>query len=335
MASLARALRVSTAAVAGLGVAFAAAGWLYLVHAGRDHLGPSLRDALPLDELAAHSTVPLVLFLAVWLGAAVVLGLLARVVGADRVTAAFVLALGVGTWSYLQTAVSILVVRQVAAEDAFRAAAGVHAVYIPAALAGLAGALLGSTRRGAHPRAPCVLASCAAVAGVLAVVDALLPDYGRTLIGSLAPGARSLTRSLEGPLVLALLAVAPGLGRRRRRAWQLAAGLLAGSAALHTLHSDYGAVPVALLALALLSCRHVFDAPGDPEAKPRIRARAVLLIAAINGYGAAALWANRVAAERPFTVSFAARETTRALVGLSLRGSPHLSGSFSHWFGLF
>src|SRR5919204_3049536 len=301
MGSVARAARLLTAALAGIVVMFAASGWLYLVHAREGVFRPRLADGLPLDELSRRAAVPIAIFLAVWVGAAAVLGLLARGVGADRVTAAFVLALGVGTWSYLQTAVSILVVRQIAAEDAFRAAAGVHAVYIPAALAGLAGAFLGSTRRGVHPRAPLVLAAFVAVAGFIAVLDALLPDYGRTLVGSLAPGAQSLTRSLEGPLGLALLAVAPGLGRRRRRAWQLAVGLLAGSAALHALHSDYGAVPVALLALALLSCRHVFDAPGDPAAKPRVLARAVLLIAAIYGYGAAALWANRVAADRPFT----------------------------------
>ena len=326
--------RVAAAALAGLGVVFAASGWLYFVDAGRDRLGPGLRDALPLDELPRHSTVPLVVFLAVWIVAGALLGLVARLAGADRITAALLLALAVGTWSYLQTAVSILVVRQIAAEDAFRAAAGVHAVYIPAALAGLAGALLGSTRRGVHPRAPLVLAAFVAVAGFIAVLDALLPDYGRTLVGSLAPGAQSLTRSLEGPLGLALLAVAPALARGRRRAWQLAVGLLAGSAALHALHSDYGAAPVALLALALLSTRHAFAAPGDPEALPRVRARMALLLVAIYGYGAAALWANRVAADQPFSAGFALRETTRALFGLSLRGAAHLSGGFSQWFGL-
>src|ERR671933_236923 len=139
--------RVAAAALAGLGVVFAASGWLYFVDAGRNRLGPGLRDALPLDELPRHSTVPLVVFLAVWIGAGALLGLVARLA------------------------------------DAVRAAAGVHAVYIPAALAGLAGALLGSTRRGVHPRAPLVLAAFVAVAGFIAVLDALLPDYRRTLVG--------------------------------------------------------------------------------------------------------------------------------------------------------
>jgi lysyl-tRNA synthetase, class II len=331
--TLNRAAGLVAAAAAGLAVMFAGIGLLYLVHAGSVTLRPRLADALPLDELSNHSAVPLVLFVLVWGCAAVLLALIARLTGADRVTAALLLALTVGTWSYLQTAVSILVVRQIAAEDAFRAAASVHAVYVPAALAGLAGALLGRTHRRTHSRAPLVLAVFVAAAGLIALIDAILPNYSRTLIGSLAPGAQIVTQSIEGPLGAALLAVVPGLARRRRRAWQLALGLLIGSAALHALHSDYGAVPVALLALALLSCRHAFDAPGDPSARPRVLARTGLLIAAIYGYGAAALWANRMAAERPFTVGFAARETTRPLIGLALRGAPNLSGGFSHWFG--
>jgi lysyl-tRNA synthetase, class II len=324
---------VATAALAEFVVMLAATGWLYLLHAGPERFGPRLGDALPLDELSGHAAAPVALFLLVWGCAAALLGLIARFVGAERVTAALVLALAVGVWNYLQTGVSILAVRQVAAEDAFRAAAGLHAVYVPAALAGLAGALLGSTRRRRLPRAPLVVAWFVAVAGLLAIVDAILPSYSDTLIGSLAPGAQTVAQSLEGPLGAALLAVAPRLARRRRRAWQLALVLLAGSAVLHGLHSDYSAVPVALLALALLSCRHAFDAPGDPTARPRALARAGLTAAAVYGYGAAALWANRVAADRPFTLRFAARETTRPLLGLAVGGSPRLSGGFSHWFG--
>jgi lysyl-tRNA synthetase, class II len=334
---MARALRagsLSVAALAGLAIVFAASGWLYVIATRSDDLGPRIGDALPLDELSGRSAAPLILFVGVWAAAAVLLGLVARAVRAERLTAALLLALAVGIWGYLETAVSILVVRQIPAEDAFRAAAGVHAVYVPAALAGLAGALLGRSRRPAHPQAPVLVASFVAAAGLLGVVDALFPEHSRTLLAVLAPGARPLARSLEGPLGLALLSVAPGLARRRARAWQLAVGLLAGSTALHVLHSDYGAAPTGLLALALVSRKHVFDAPGDPRAKPRIAVRAALFAAAIYGYGAAALWANRVAADQPFTRRFALRETTRALLGLGLRGSPHLSGPFAHWFGI-
>ena len=334
MASVVRVLGVAAAVAAGLVVSVAASGWLYLVHAGEVRFGPRLPDALPLDELSRHAAAPVPIFLGVWICAAVVLGLIAKALRADRMTAAVLLALGVGTWSYLQTAVSILVVRQIAAQDAFRAAASVHAVYIPAVLAGMAGALLGSAKRPQRRRAPLLLAAFVAVAGVLAVADALLPDYGHTLIGSLAPGARSLTRSLEGPFGLALVAVAPALARRRRRAWQLAVAFLLASSLLHTLHSDYSAAPVALLALALLASGYVFTEPGDPESRPRVLVRLALVVGVVYGYGAAALWANRVAADQPFTAPLAARETTRALVGLGVRGSPHLSGDFADWFGL-
>jgi lysyl-tRNA synthetase, class II len=333
MASLVRAARLSAATSLGFAIVVAASGWLYLVHGGQKAAAPRLSDALPLDELSGHAAVPTLLFLGIWAAAAVLLALVSRLVDADRLTAALLLGLGVGTWSYLQTAVSILVVRQVAAEDAFRVAARVHAVYIPALLAGLAGALLGSARYSARSRAPLILAAFVAVAGLLAVLDGIVPDYGGTLIGSLAPGARSITHSLEAPLGIALLAVSPGLARRRKRSWQLAVGFLAGSVLVHALHSDYGAVPVAVLALALLARRHAFDAPGDPDAKPRILRRAALLLTTVYIYGFAALWTNRIAADQPFGIGFAARETTRALLGLSLRGSPHLSGSFDDWFG--
>src|SRR5260370_9472368 len=36
----------------------------------------------------------------------------------------------------------------------------------------------------------------------------------------------------------------------------------------------------------------------------------------------------------PFSVGFAWRETSAALFGLTLRGSPHLAGQFGQWFPL-
>jgi len=103
-------------------------------------------DALPLDELPRQAGAPLLLFVAIWVAAAALLGLIAGFAGADRLTAALLLALGVGIWSYLQTGVSMVVVRQVPAAVAFRAATELTAVYLPAALAGLAGALLAPER---------------------------------------------------------------------------------------------------------------------------------------------------------------------------------------------
>jgi lysyl-tRNA synthetase class 2 len=330
MRSLARAGVLSISALAALAVVVATSGWLYLVVPRVHAPGPVVADALPLDELSRHAGAPLLTFVATWAAAAVLLGLVARWARADRLTASLLLALGVGIWSYLQTAVSVVVVRQVPAEIAFRAAAELSAVYLPAALAGIAGALLVRERRPTRGRAPRLVAWFVAAAGLLAVLDALLPEYGRTLLGDLAPGARPLARSLEGPLGVVLLAVAPALARRRARAWQLAVGLLAGLTVLHVLHSDYGAAPTGLLTLALLSQRRAFDAPGDPHLRPRILARVGLLVLAVYAYGAAALWANGLAGSGRFSVGFALRETTRALLGLGFRTSSQLSG----WFAL-
>jgi len=319
--------------VAGFAVVVSASGWLYVV-APRVHLpGPRIGDALPLDELSRHSAVPLVLFLAIWSLAGLLLSLLARLVRAERLTAALLLGSLVGLWCYLATSASILVVRQVSAEEAFRAAGTVRAVYVPAVLAGATGAWLGR-RRSAGVRTPLLFGVLAAAAGLIGVLDAIFPEHGTTLLATIAPGVRPLAHSLAGPLGLALVFVSPGLARRRRRAWQLAVGLLAGATLLHVLHSDYGAIPTGLLAVGLLARRNDFDAPGDPWARPRLLAGVALLVGVIYVYGIATLWVNRLNADRPFGLVFALEETTRALAGLSLGGSPHLSGGFDHWFGI-
>jgi len=334
---MARAGRIAVlfvAALAALATVTAAYGWLYLVRPWPGMPGPLIGDALPLDELPGHAGVPLSAFLAVWIVTALLLGLVVRVTRSERLTAGVLLALGVGGWAYLLTATSILVVRQIPAEDAFRAGAEARAVYIPALLAGFAGALMGRVQVRSRPRAPVVLAWFVAAAGLLTLLDALLPEYSGTLLGHLAPSARPLARGLAGPLGLALVYVAFGLARRRRNAWRLAVGLLGGATALHVLHSDYSAVPTALLALVLVSRRQDFQAPGDPEAGPRLLVRAAIFAACIYGYGALALWVNRFGADQPLTVGFCLRETTRALLGLSLAGSPHLVEGVGSWFGV-
>src|SRR5207253_975743 len=120
-------------------IVVAATGWLYEI---RPHValpGPPIPDSLPLDELSRHAAVPLLVFLAVWGTAALLLGLVARAARAERLTAGLMLALGVGGWTYLVTGVSILIVRQIPADQAFHAAAQQEAVYLPAVLAGAAG----------------------------------------------------------------------------------------------------------------------------------------------------------------------------------------------------
>src|SRR6478672_9347128 len=138
-----RAARIASAALLSFGVVLAASGWLYIIQPHSRLPGPPVTDALPLDELSRRSAVPLLVFVGVWAAAALSLGVIARMMRAERLTAGLMLALGVGGWGYLQTGTSLLIVRQIPAHEAFHAAAGQKAVYLPAMLAGLAGALGG------------------------------------------------------------------------------------------------------------------------------------------------------------------------------------------------
>lgn len=135
-----RFFRSTAAAVLSFAVLLAATGWLYLV---RPHLslpGPRVHDALPLDELSHRAAVPLLIFLAIWAVAGGLLGAVARWARTERLTAGLLLALGVGAWTYAVNGLSILVVRQIPAHQAFHLAAKEQAVVIPAALAGIGGA---------------------------------------------------------------------------------------------------------------------------------------------------------------------------------------------------
>jgi lysyl-tRNA synthetase, class II len=328
-----RAGTLAAALAAGLAVTIAATGWLYLLRP-YGPARPRIGDALPLDELARRGATSALLFVAVWAGAGLLLGLIARAAGAERLTAAVLLALAVGLWGYLTTGVALLTVRQIEAHDAFAAAASLRAVYVPAVLAGLGGALAGRPRKTASPRAPFLLAVAVAVTGLVGVLDGVLPERSHTLLQAFAPErVHPLASALVAPLGLALVLVARGLFRRKRRAHRLAAGLLLGLAALHVLHGfDGGAAFAAFVAVALVARRQDFDAPGDPSARPRLLGRAVLAVATIYAYGAAALWVNRISADQPFTLGFAVRETSRSLGGLALNGSPHVGDAFGAWF---
>ncbi|MGB2951786.1 MAG: phosphatidylglycerol lysyltransferase domain-containing protein [Gaiellaceae bacterium] len=331
---MARAVRTALSSVAAAAVVVAATGWLYLARPALEGWpGPRVREALPLDELSRRAGLPLLAFLAVWVSAAALLALLAWAARAERLTAALLLALGVGGWGYVATGTAIVVVRQVPAHEAFATAATVRAVYIPAVLAGLAGAI-GGRAATERRRAPVVLAWFVAATGALGVLDAMLPERPRALISQLAPlRVYPLTSSLVAPVGLALLFTARGLSRRKHRAWQLSMGLLAGLTALHLLHSfNYGAIATGLVAIALLARRTDFNLRGDPEARPRMLLRGAVLLAGIYAYAAAALWVNRVMVDEPYSISFAARETTAALLGLRLHGSGHLGADFATWF---
>lgn len=319
----------------GLALAVSTTGLLYATR-GVSLPGPVMRDALPLDELPRHDGVPLLLFAAVWAVVGLLLAGLARALRAERLTGAALLALGVWGWTYASVGVSLLVVRQIPAHDAFRIAGHLRAVYVPAALAGLAGALVGRRRERFQTRSPLLLAALVAAIGAISAIDGILPARPHTLLSQFSLArVTPVASALVAPLGLALIVVARGLARRKRRAYHVALVLLFGLAVLHASHRfDYGAVAAALAALVLVARRQVFDAPGDPTASPRLALRALGLLAAIYVYGDVVLWINRIEADQPFTLHFALSETSEALAGLDLGGSAHLVDGFGAWFPL-
>jgi lysyl-tRNA synthetase, class II len=323
----------------GFLVVVAAQGWLYVLRPAPLSLGPRVHDALPLDELPRRDSVSLALFVGVWAFAGVLVGLLARRARIERLTAALLAAIATGLWLFVTTWVSLVVVRQVADRQAFHAALHVPALYLAAGLVGLGAALLARTEARRSRRAPIVLAALVAAAGILDVASAVTPELADRvkLIEGVAPNVvPGLASALIVPTGLALIVLARGLKRRRHRAWQLTVALVLAAAVLHLLKGlDYEeAIASIALGLVLIARRHDFDGSGDPATRGEVVVRALLYAAAIFVYGAAALWVNRIAADQPYSLDFAFRETATALAGLHPRGSGHLSGSFGEWFPL-
>ena len=316
-----------------LATALAATGWLYLVRPALP--GPRVGEALPLDELAKHSSVPLLWYVVVWVVAAATLGLYARLARFERLTAALALGLGTGLFGYLATGVSIAIVRQVALRDALDAASRRQSVYVPAALVALAVAALAPARSRAR-RAPLLVASAVALGAVLNLVHTVLPGDDTGILHSLTPDAVGpLARAAGALAAVALLFAARGLARRRQRAWQVATMVAGVSTALHVLNGlNHGTLASAIVLVLLIARRQDFDRPGDAATRHLIAVRLVLASASIAVYAVTALWLNQMAADQPLTPKFALWETIEGLLGLNVRGSSHLSGSFGDWFPL-
>lgn len=330
------AVRSAAASVLAVGVLLAATGWLYLARPAVSVPGPVVHDALALDELSQHGSVSIWLYLLVWGAAAFLLGLLARWARAERLTAGMLLGPAVAAWLYAANGVSILVVRQIPAHQAFHAAAAEQAVVLPAVLAGVAGALLGRARTVDRPRARVVLSWLVAGVGLLAALDGMFPEHRRSLVLALdAAHVHGLSKALVVPLALGLMVTARSLVRGSRRAWQLAVALLTVLLALHVERGfDDGAIVTGLAVVALLARRGDFRLRGDPSSKPRIALHAAVLASAVGLYGLITLWVNRLMADQPYTVGFALRVTGRALAGLSFHGAHHLTGPVADWFPL-
>jgi len=108
--------------------------------------------------------------------------------------------------------------------------------------------------------------------GLSDILNILRPDLVNRLhkFNTMIPGALdTVTRSADVLIGLMLLMLAHGLRRRKRRAWQAVAALLAFDVAIHFLHTER--IPTAVVALvvlvALLYFRDEFYAEGDPRTR--------------------------------------------------------------------
>ena len=185
-------------------------------------------------------------------------------------------------------------------------------------------------------RAPLLVASVVAVGAVLNLVHTVLPGDDTGILHSLTPDAVGpLARAAGALAAVALLFAARGLARRRQRAWQVATMVAGVSTALHVLNGlNHGTLASAIVLVLLIARRQDFDRPGDAATRHLIAVRLVLASASIAVYAVTALWLNQMAADQPLTPKFALWETTEGLLGLNVRGSAHLSGSFGDWFPL-
>jgi lysyl-tRNA synthetase class 2 len=313
-------------------VGIAATGWMYLLHPALP--GPRIGLALPLDELSRHSSVSLLWYLLVWGVAASLLGAYARWARIERLTAAVILGLGIGVWSYLQVGISMAIVRQVSVRPALDIAARLQLVYLSAAVVAVGAAALARPRP--DKRAPLVIATVVAMGGLLNLIHGMLPGRNAGLLHSITPDAVGpLAKAFGIFAAVAMLVASRGLARRRHRAWQVATSVTALSATIHVLHGfNHGTLASAVVLVLLIARRHDFDGPGDTDSRGLVVRRAATVVGAIGVYAVVALWLNRTAADQPLTLRFALRETFDGLFALNLRGSPHLVGAFGDWFPL-
>jgi lysyl-tRNA synthetase class 2 len=331
---MARAARTGGAVVLSVAVLVAASGWLYAARPFGPLRGPSVHDGLALDELSHRASVPLLVYVAVWTAAAVLLGLLARWAGADGLVAGLLLGPAVGGWLYALNGVSILVVRQISAHQAFRDASTQQAVIVPAVLAGIAGAVLGRPRATWEARSRVALAWLVAGVAVLAAWNAVFPEHRRSLVAAFDPAhVHGLSKALVAPLAAVLVVAARSLARGSRRAWQIAVVVLAALLVLHVgRRFGEGAVVTGVVVIALVARRADFRRQGDPASKPRVLVHAAIATVAILAYGLVTRWVNRLMVDQPYTLRFAVTVIGRAVAGLSFRGADHLSGPLADWF---
>lgn len=150
-------------------------------------------------------------------------------------------------------------------------------------------------------RAEALIALGALLVGMVDIVTAIRPtltDRYDVFQAMLPTGTTTLAGSITFAAGAALLLLAGGLARRKRRAWLLAVGLIAFAAAAHLARGFDAeeAIGSAVLLGALLALRGRFDVSGDPTS---LRPLAAGIAVTGGAWGSVALFggehANRVA----------------------------------------
>ena len=312
-------------------------GWLYLLQGPTMHWpGPKVSDALVLDELAGHSSVPLVVFLfAICVGAFVIAGL-ARALHFDGIQIALVTGAIAALWLYLASSISISVVRQVPIDDALRAARGLESVYLAASSVAIAIAIM-ATRPTGENTLTRFIPGCVALLGMLDFLVGTLPrsvDVNRPVIGiftgPISPGGRTIEITVGVLLILC----ARALSRRSRRAVWFAVLLTIVSLATRLVDgfSVSTIIICALVALMLLTRRHDFVQFGDPTTRYTPLIRFVSMVVLTIVYGVFTLFIYRSEAGLTFHLASALRATLRTLVLSAPPQATLLSGEFAEWF---
>ncbi len=129
---------------------------------------------------------------------------------------------------------------------------------------------LARLHRGYCAKAPGLIATIAALLGLLTLIDAVMPRQRRVIhavVGIIPIPAHAAATAVVAVSGLLLLRVAAALRKRKRRAWRAAVVLSVVMTISHLFRDDrrYGEVAISLLLLVLLlAARSTFTAKSDP-----------------------------------------------------------------------
>jgi lysyl-tRNA synthetase class 2 len=328
--------RVAAMIVTTIVVSTFSFGWIYLLRAPTAHWpGPRVVDALPLDELAGHSDVPLVMFFLAVTAGAFFIGVVARLLRFDGIQIALLAGAAVGAWLYVVSAISIFVVRQVPLEDGFDAARNLGASYLTAGVVAVVLALV-AARPSGEQWITRLVPGAVGLLGALDVVAGTLPPafVHRAHIDLLAGPATPFLHTLEVLAGVLLILCARGLGRRGSRAAWSAAALACTSLGIRLLDgfSVTASLACLLVAVIVLARREDFAFAGAPTTPLSAARRLVGMAVLALVYGVLTLYLYRRQVNLPFHVLTAVRVTLESLVISAPRSDDVLNGHFAQWF---